>query len=185
MQNSISQIAIIGTRIVTNEDEARDAAEFLLSWHGEGEDERDPLQVEACEQYDEDGEPTGKWEVREKWGANVKRDTSDLKTIATLDTEEEARFWADRDNTDALEDLIAGAEWHALPQPISFLWFPGCRRGQYPQSRCADLTASLTNSDGTEKTITVTGYGDAPYLREPHSHKALQDALEKLIAALV
>ena len=176
MKFEITKIAIIGDQIVTTEQEARAAARNALDWNGssEGDSQAECMVAEVC---DDDGNITGH-EVLSDWGAKANHSNDNPEVLATFTTEAEANAFAVAYNEKALADW-AKCDWVELPRPIDFIYFGGCDRGDYPQSRRATISANA----GTEE-IEVTGYGNATYLRDAHSFAALTSAVEKLVEAL-
>ena len=172
MQPEITQIAIVGQQLVTNQKEANDAARFALDWVGESETDS----MWECELLY--GEAIVGYDVRECWGRKSKRHYDDDSVLATFEKEAEAIAFMEEYNARALAK-VAFADWVKLPLPVDFVQFSGCEQGKYTQSRIARIAASVE-----ELKVEVAGFGDAYFVSERHSASALEDAVKKLVAKL-
>jgi len=178
-QNETTRIALVGEEIVTNEAEALIAARNALAWHGNSENDRHPELVECYPEINEEGEETGRYEVRECWGDKASRDSDNLEVISTYDTEAEAEAHVSRHNNEAAQSLVNAAEWIELPVEPDFIWFPGCEQGKYPQSRQATISLRFGAAE-----VEATGYGDSRFIRDTFNHAAAAGALERVCDAV-
>ena len=181
--NIINKIGICGNTLVTNDAEAAEAVETLLSWHGESEADRDSLEIETREELDpETDEPTGKWEIVPKWGSNSTA-THDTEVIDTFPTEEQARQRCTVHNAATRAEILAGITWRTLPQPLAWLYFHGFKRGRSTNFTTASASARWYLDDGTPQEFTLTSSGRSPYIREIESPEALQNLLDSVVEA--
>jgi|SRR5882757_200939 len=169
---NITQIGIIHTELVCNQDQTNEAARFVLDWNGDSEGDS-PLEFYYADADVDDI----KFYVFPRWGHRASR-SSDFDPIEVFTDEYTAAAWVNEANDKALADMEE-VEWIELPKPVDFIYFGGCSEGQYPQSRIAKITAV---SNGTE--LTGIGYGHVTYIRDRHSAEALNNAIKDLIAKL-
>lgn len=183
MKNIITQVALIGSKIVTNEAEAIKAARFELDWNGSSEADG---QLECCvtEECDpESGDLTGRYQVVKTWGCRVNRDSYRDEVLGTFDTAGEAEVFAQAHN-EAVLKTASECNWIELPFPVTSIYFGGCQSGKYPQSRLATVSVTWLDDQGEQHEIEETGFGSARFLADTHCHAALEDALEKLMEAM-
>lgn len=189
--NLTNSITIVGDKLCSTPEEIRDAAIETLAWHGYSELDSDPLELQVDgpfeDIFDEQEIATPAIaqmiSVSTSWGSNARTDL-ETELVAAFVHRQDAYAFVDRHNEAALQDIISSAEPTELPFPVSFVHFDYCKPGQFPQSRVARIDCEWTDSENRRRSITATGYGDAPLVRETHSAKALAAAVENLLAQL-
>ena len=168
----ITRIAVIGAQIVTNQNEANEAARFNLNWNGYNEGDM-PLEVRVVKS------DCGRlYDVAPCWGREAGR-VSFYSLQRQFTTLADAEGYAEGWNEIAFENE-SNPGWIKLPVPVDYIRFEGCTQGRYPQSRIARISYSVDECGE----CVVTGCGSVVNVSNWHSHDALRGAVSALIEAL-